>query len=107
MNAKLLFWIFVILGVSLEIAGDIYFKKWVAEHRNLFLLVGFGIYALGAIFWALSLKYELLSRAISVFTVLNLIIIALVGVLFFDEKLSSVNKLGIGLGILSILLIEI
>jgi len=37
-------------------------------------------------------------------TILNLIIVALVGVLYFKEDLSNTNKLGILLGVLSIIL---
>jgi len=65
------------------------------------------IYFIGSVFWAISLKYEYLSKAISVFAVLNLIIVVLVGVLYFKEDLSLINKIGIGLGILSVILIEI
>ena len=86
--------------------GDIFFKKWSLEHNTILLIVGLLIYASGTVFWAISLKYELLSKAISVFTILNLVIVALVGVVLFKENLSLINKLGIGLGLLSVILIE-
>jgi len=50
------------------------------------------------------MKY--LSKAISVFTVLNFIIIVLIGVLYFREDLSLINKIGIALGILSVIFLE-
>ena len=62
---------------------------------------------IGTVFWAVSLKYEFLSKAISVFAVLNLIVLVLVGVVLFKEDLSFINKIGIGLGVLSVILIEI
>ncbi|PJE75724.1 hypothetical protein COV04_03385 [Candidatus Uhrbacteria bacterium CG10_big_fil_rev_8_21_14_0_10_48_11] len=65
------------------------------------------VYFIGTIFWAFSLRYDYLSKAISVFTILNLIVVVLVGVLYFNEQLSFVNKIGIVLGIASILLIEL
>ena len=40
-------------------------------------------------------------------SILNLIIVVLVGVLYFNETLSLVNKIGIALGVLSLILIEI
>lgn len=107
MSTKILFWTFTLLGVALEIAGDVFFKKWIVLNRPLLLWVGFGIYTIGALFWALSLKYEMLSKAISVFTILNLVIVVVIGVVFFKENISIVSKLGILLGIISIALIEL
>lgn len=104
---KLVFFGLIALAVVLEVIGDIFFKKWAIDSRSILLYAGLLIYFVGTIFWAVSLKYEYLSKAISVFTVLNLIIIVLVGVLYFKEDLSLINKIGIGLGILSVVLIEI
>ena len=97
----------VALAVSLEVVGDILFKKWSIDHKNILFIIGLLVYSLGTIFWALSLRYEYLSKAISIFTVLNLIVIVLVGVLYFKEDVSLINKIGIGLGIISVLLIEL
>lgn len=106
MSAKILFWTFTLLGVGLEIAGDVFFKKWTVENKPLLMWVGFVIYSIGALFWAFSLKYEALSKAISIFTILNLVIVALIGVIFFKENISVVSKIGIFLGIISIVLME-
>jgi multidrug transporter EmrE-like cation transporter len=104
---KLIFWIFIVLAVALEVFGDVFFKKWSLEDKNILLYIGLITYFLGSIFWAVSLKYEYLSKAISTFTILNLIIVALVGFLYFKEDLSLINKLGIVLGIFSIILTEV
>ena len=104
---KFIFLGLIALAVGLEVIGDIFFKKWSIDNRNVLLYVGLLIYFIGTIFWAISLKYEYLSKAISVFTVLNLVIVVLVGVLYFKEDLTLINKIGIGLGILSVVLIEI
>ena len=107
MNTKLLFWIFTLLGVVFEIIGDIFFKKWALSNRSFLLWMGFAIYTIGTLFWAFSLKHEMLSKAISIFTILNLIVVVLVGVIFFDENLELLSKIGILLGIISIALIEL
>ena len=107
MITRILFWIFTLLGVSLEITGDVFFKKWAIESRAALLWSGFIIYAFGALFWALSLRYEMLSKAISVFTILNLIIVALIGVILFKENISTLSKIGILLGLIGIALIEL
>ncbi|MEK7073146.1 MAG: SMR family transporter [Patescibacteria group bacterium] len=104
---KLLFYGLIALAVVLEVFSDVLFKKWAIDSKNVFLYVGLLIYFVGTIFWAFSLRYEYLSKAISIFTILNLIIVVLVGVLYFKEDLSLINKVGIALGILSVILIEI
>jgi multidrug transporter EmrE-like cation transporter len=104
---KSIFFGLIALAVALEVVGDIFFKKWSIDNKNILLYVGLLIYFVGTIFWAISLKYEPMSKAISVFTILNLVIIVFVGVIYFKENLSPINKVGIVLGILSIILIEV
>jgi drug/metabolite transporter (DMT)-like permease len=107
MSPKFIFIALTALAVGFEVCGDIFLKRWSVEHRGAMLGIGLGIYFIGTIFWAWSLKFETLSRAISVFTVVNLIVIVLVGVLVFHEQLSLQQKIGIMLGVGSILLIEL
>lgn len=104
---KFAFFGLIALAVALEAVADVIFKKWSIDGKFLMFLLGMTAYTIGTVFWAISLKYDYLSRAISVFTVLNLIIITLVGVLFFKEDLSFVNKIGIVLGTISVILIQI
>ncbi len=106
-NPKYLFISLILLATAFEIVGDILFKKWVIENRNAFLIIGLIIYFIGMGFLAFSLRYGELSKAISILTILNLVVIALVGLLIFKEDLSMINKIGIGLGVLSIILIEL
>lgn len=105
--SKSIFLGLIALAVILEVAGDIFFKKWSIGGKDILLYVGLLIYFIGTFFWAISLRYEYLSKAISVFAILNLIIIVLVGVLYFKEDLSLINKIGIALGVFSMALIEI
>jgi multidrug transporter EmrE-like cation transporter len=105
--SKILFFVFVGLGALFEIIADILFKKWVAAYHFWLFIVGLFLYMVGTVFWAISLKYEYLSKAVGVYTVLNLLLVALVGMLFFKEDLTVLNKLGLALGVISIILIEI
>jgi len=104
---KFTFWLLVFVAVMFEVVADILFKKWSIENKNILLAIGLAIYFVGTIFWAVSLKYEHLSKAIAVFTILNLVILVLAGIILFKENLSLANKIGIILGILSIILIEL
>ncbi len=107
MNLKFIFFGLIIIAVSLEIFADIMFKKWAIDSKNHILAIGLAVYFIGTFIWAISLKYGYLSTAISIFTIINLIVIVLVGVLYFKEDLSLINKIGISLGILSVILIEL
>lgn len=107
MTLKILFFTLVILAALFEAVGDIILKKWSIDGKNLTFFFGVFIYWLAIVLWAFSLKYEYLSKAISVVSVLNLIVVVLVGVFYFKEDLSLLNKIGILLGIISLILVEI
>ena len=93
--------------MAFEVLADLLLKRWALDSRNLMLAAGLAIYFVGTIFWAFSLRYGYLSRAISVFTVLNLVAVSLVGLLYFKEDLTILNKAGIVLGLLGVILIEV
>ncbi len=102
-------WFLMLVGgaVALEVIADVLFKKWSLDSRQLFLAVGLALYFAGTVIWAYSLKYEYLSKAITVFTVLNLILVVFAGVFLFDEHLSLLNKLGVFFGIASVILVQL
>lgn len=106
MIAKYIFLFLITLAVALEVAADVLFKKWSLGSKSYWLIIGLIIYIVGTTFWAYSLKYGHLSKAISIFAVLNLVILVLVGVFIFKEDLSLINKIGIIVGIISVILIE-
>ncbi|MBI1972660.1 hypothetical protein HYS50_01500 [Candidatus Woesearchaeota archaeon] len=107
MNTKFLFFILILVAVFLEILADIFFKRWSLGNKHLLLGVGLLFYFVGTVFWAFSLRYHYLFKAVSIFTILNLIAVTLAGVVLFNEQLSLANKIGIFLGILSIFLVEL
>jgi len=94
-------------AVVLEVIADVLFKRWSLEGRSILLALGLALYFAGTVVWAYSLKYEYLSKAITVFTVLNLVLVILAGVLLFDEQLSTINKVGVALGVLSVVLVQL
>ncbi|MBI5654093.1 EamA family transporter [Candidatus Uhrbacteria bacterium] len=104
---KAVFPLILLLAVLLEVGGDILFKLWADADKRWFLIAGFVLYAVGSLFWAASLKYQALSKAGTVFMVVNFAATALIGVLVFREKLSWTNIAGISLGLLAIIMIEL
>jgi multidrug transporter EmrE-like cation transporter len=106
-SARILFILFVTVAVGFEIFADVFFKRWTITNQRSLLIGGLIIYFIGTCFWAYSLKYGELSRAVAFFTILNMLAITAIGVFLFQEKLTNLNWLGIGLGILSIILLEL
>ncbi len=104
---KYVFLILIALAAAGEAFGDVILKKWAIEGKLAVFVFGIAVYFIATVIWAFSLKYEFLSKAISVITVLNMLIVVLVGVLYFKEDLSAINKIGIALGVLSVVLIEV
>ena len=97
--------IFLIIGATiLEAVADILFKFWTINGQNLLLLIGVAIYTASTLVWAYSLRFEILSKAITVFTVLNLVFVIIAGFILFGDQLSLYSKIGIGLGIISVVL---
>jgi len=101
------YFFFLIASAAIfEVIGDIFFKSWSLGGRSIILWIGIIIYAFGTFVWAYSLKFDFLSKAISILTVINLIVVVLIGVLYFKENLSAINKLGIVLGVISVILLQ-
>jgi multidrug transporter EmrE-like cation transporter len=98
---------FVLTASALEVIADILLKTWAIGNNTCLLLIGLLAYFIGTVFWAISLKYEFLSRAISIFSILNFCTVVVAGLVIFKEDITLINKIGIGLGIISIILIEI
>ena len=107
MPARATFLTLIALAVAFEVVADVLFKKWAMENRGQLLAIGLALYFIGTVFWATSLRHDLLSRAVTVFTVANLIAVVLAGVLIFGEELTTLQRIGIGLGVLSVLLLEL
>lgn len=93
-----MFWTLILIGGLLEVVGDFYFKK---EKYPIGVLA----YICGAVFWAWSLQYESLSKAVILFGVTNALISVLVGVHWLEETLNSQQWIGVILGLSSLALL--
>ena len=106
-SLKYIFFGLMFLAVVLEVAADILFRYWSLNDKKILFFSGLAVYLIGTAFWAYSLKYEMLSKAASVFAIMNLILLVLAGTVIFNEDLTLANKVGIALGIVSLFLIEL
>lgn len=104
---KIVYWGLMIVGALLEILGDVLFKKWTNGGDLKYMIFGFASYIVGSVMWMASLKYADLSRAIVVFSCLNVILAAICGVTMLGEESSKTLWIGVLLCVLGIVLVEI
>jgi multidrug transporter EmrE-like cation transporter len=94
------------VAVLFEAAGDILFKQSATTNKYVYFYVGFAVYVVGSLLWAYSLRFNLLSRSIVIFMVLNVIVVVAAGILFFKEHVTLATWIGMLLGVLSVILLE-
>lgn len=100
-------WLYMLLGaaVLLEVTGDLLFRKWGIENRWPVFAASLVVYNLGAVAWGFSLRHIQVSTGIVLIGVLNVVLVALGGVVLFQERLSTGQIFGIVLGIGSLVLL--
>ena len=99
--------VLVIIGATLEIFADIFFKMWNDNGGNHLITIGIILYLMGTGCWVSSLKYETFTKSGVIFLLLNITLLSLAGLFFFKEDISAINKIGIILGIISIIMVEV
>jgi drug/metabolite transporter (DMT)-like permease len=70
------------------------------------IVAGMVLYLIGTGCWVTSLKYETFTKSGVIFLLLNIILLSLTGLFFFKDDLSTINKIGIILGLISIIMVE-
>ena len=93
-------------GVVLT-CGDILMKKWVNTHTIYLYLVGLLIYLIGLNFLAQSFRYKNIAVASTIFVIFNVVTLLIVSWFYFKETLSIYQIVGIGLGLSSVILLEL
>lgn len=102
------FWLFIMLVVAFEVAGDVLFKHWSLRQPDdgwALLFVGSVMYACSALAWASTLKVRGLSESTVVFVMATLVAGVVVGYAY-GEAVSSRAWLGILLAAAAVWLVE-
>jgi multidrug transporter EmrE-like cation transporter len=106
MSASNMGLVFVFIGVTVEVFADIFFKMWNDKGGNHLIIAGILLYLVGTGCWVTSLKYLSFTKSGIIFLLLSIVMLSLTGLLFFKDDLSIINKIGILLGIASIIMVE-
>ncbi|MFA5652397.1 MAG: EamA family transporter [Candidatus Paceibacterota bacterium] len=105
--SKILILIAGILISAITVFGDFFVKKASLTNSvwNKWLFIGASIYALTAIGWAYALKFAKLSTFGVIYGVSSVMLVVALSVFVFHEKLSTLEVVGILLGIISLILL--
>ena len=99
--------VLLFIGGSVLTIGDIVMKKWVGNQSSTFFAVGLLIYLIGLVFLAQSFKYKNIAAASTIFVIFNIVTLSIVSWFYFKEALSITQMVGIGLGICSVVILEL
>jgi len=101
-------WFFAIVGMTVVGVIADYFLKSASNTSIInwkFFAVGFIIYASTALGWFIIMRHTKLATLGAVYAVSITLLLALVGLIFFKEKLNMIELIGLALGVLSLLLL--
>lgn len=96
-------------GIALTV-GDIVFKVWVEKslsYVSSYYVGGLLLYIIGLIFLVESFKTENIAVASAIFVLINIVTLAIFSWLYFGDKISLVQTIGLLLAATAILLLEI
>lgn len=93
-------------GVVLTI-GDIFMKKWVNTNAYFFYFIWLATYLIGLNFLAQSFKFKNIAVASVIFVIFNVVTLSIVSWFYFKESLSVIQILGIVIGMISIIILEL
>lgn len=101
-------WILPLSGLVLfEVVADIFAKEW--SLRNfpiIFAILSLASYLIANTFWLFALKNGSgLARGAVIFSVSTAVLASLIGMVFYRENLSPLQFVGVGIGLLSLVLI--
>lgn len=92
--------------VFFEIVADVFSKQWSLKGGFWLAASALGAYLLGNIFWLFALKNGAgLGRGAIIFSLVSAIIAILLGVFLYQEKVSTLQIIGMALGLVSLALI--
>lgn len=95
----------MILLLLCELTADFLGKQWTMSKKSILFKASLSLYVLGNVFWLYSILNGVgLARGTIIFAVGQEMAAVLMGILYFKEKMSSKQKIGILLGMFTIAL---
>ena len=105
MNLSYLLLIFT--GGTVLTIGDLVMKKWVGNSSPLLYVIGLFFYLIGMVFLSQSFKLKNIAVASLMMVLFNIFTLLIASWFFYQEKLSVVQMIGIFLGLVSVVILEL
>jgi len=99
--------LYIIMSGILLTVGDLIMKKWVVCDMTRYYLIGLIVYFIGLNFLAQSYLYRHIAVATCLVNIFNVLILVVVSTIFFKDKLSLQEYIGIFLAVSSIIVLNI
>jgi small multidrug resistance pump len=98
----------IVLATSIGVLGDFFIKlAGTGRAANIkWLAIGTLLYAATAIVWYRVMKHVTLSALGAIYAITTILLLVAIGVGVFHEKLNTVEVIGIGLALASIVLLS-
>lgn len=87
--------------------GDLFMKQWVTTNKPSVYIFGMILYIIGLNFLAFSFKYKNIAIASVIFVLVNILTLIAFSYFYWHEKLSGLEVVGLTLGIIAIVLLEL
>ncbi len=102
-------WIlFIGLLITFEAVADVFSKKYSLSGTYVHWLLAIGAYVVANAFWLMAIRRGSgLARGAVLFSVGSAVVAVLIGLLWYKEHVSTLQLVGIGVGIISIALIAL
>jgi multidrug transporter EmrE-like cation transporter len=97
----------VLIGGLILTLGDIVFKNWSLNNSWVTFFCGLFIWTIGLIFLAFSFKYKNIAIASLIFSLSNVISLTVISWLWYNEGLTTNQIIGIILGIIAVIFLEV
>lgn len=106
MESKVL--LYIVILVTIELLAVTSLKYWSTTKNNIFLFLGlFGYLVVGALFAYILYIHSGVTVVNSLWQVMNIILISALGLLIFKEHITLKQMVGIGLAIVSTILLAL
>ena len=102
----LFLWISLVLTAFLNVVGDFHGKRWAENGSKTIWMIAAISYAVDQLFFAVSLTFGALATNIFIVFLMAAIADVAIGIAYFKEKLNRKNKVGIVLGFLGLILLN-
>jgi len=97
----------VLFGGLILTIGDIFMKQWTYTNNRITFMIGLFTWIVGLVFLAFSFKYKNIGIASLIFSLSNVITLTLFGWLYYKDILTLNQIIGIILGIIAVIILEL